>query len=180
MVVSEPNALEPEWDVELGEPPFLARAMRLGPRTGARELGATLYEIDPGGTIAPYHLHHGNEELLLVLSGAPELRAPEGVRELPAGAVVAFPRGPAGAHSVTNRSGAAVRVLVVSTMNFPEVAEHLDTGTWLAVLGPRDGKAFPAGSDIPFMEAVVKAIRAPAQRGGAAGAQGEPEGDAQR
>jgi quercetin dioxygenase-like cupin family protein len=83
--VSEPNALEPEWDVELSVPPFLARAMRLGAHAGARELGATLYEIDPGGTIAPYHVHHGNEELLLVLSGAPQLRTPDGVRELPAG-----------------------------------------------------------------------------------------------
>lgn len=70
--MSEPNAPQPEWDVELSEPPFLARAMRLGAQAGARELGATLYEIDPGGTIAPYHVHHGNEELLLVLSGAPE------------------------------------------------------------------------------------------------------------
>jgi uncharacterized cupin superfamily protein len=161
--VSEPNALEPEWDVELSVPPFLARAMRLGAHAGARELGATLYEIDPGGTIAPYHVHHGNEELLLVLSGVPQLRTPDGVRELPAGATVAFPRGPAGAHSVTNRSDGPVRLLIVSTMHFPEVAEHLDTDTWLTVLGPQDGKAFPAGSDIPFMEAAVKAIQAPAR-----------------
>ncbi|MDX6719929.1 MAG: hypothetical protein QOJ63_2183, partial [Solirubrobacteraceae bacterium] len=119
-----------------------------------------LFEIDPGGTIAPYHVHHGNEELLLVLSGTPELRTPDGARELPPGAAVAFPRGPAGAHSVTNRSGAPVRLLIVSTMNYPEIAEHLDTGTWLAVLGPHEGKAFPAGSDIPFMESVVQAIRA--------------------
>jgi uncharacterized cupin superfamily protein len=173
--VSDPNALEPEWDVELGEPPFLARAMRLAAHAGARELGATLYEIDPGGTIAPYHMHHGNEELLLVLSGTPELRTPDGVRELPAGATVAFERGPAGAHSVTNRSGAPVRLLIVSTMNFPEVAEHLDTGTWLAVLGPRDGKAFPAGTDVPFMDAVVQAmLAAPVQA-----QEDEPAGGAQ-
>jgi uncharacterized cupin superfamily protein len=158
--MSDPNAFEPEWDVQLGEPPFLARAMRIAAHAGARELGATLFEIDPGGTIAPYHAHHGNEELLLVLAGTPELRTPDGVRELAAGATVAFARGPAGAHSVTNRSGAPVRLLIVSTMHFPEVAEHLDTGTWLAVLGPSEGKAFPAGSDVPFMEAVVNGIRA--------------------
>jgi uncharacterized cupin superfamily protein len=158
--VSDPNTLEPEWDAQLDEPPFLARAMRIAARAGARELGATLYELDPGGTIAPYHMHHGNEELLLVLAGTPELRTPDGMRELAAGAAVAFPRGPAGAHSVTNRSAAPVRLLIVSTMHYPEVAEHLDTGTWLAVLGPAEGKAFPAGSEVPFMEAMVKGIRA--------------------
>jgi uncharacterized cupin superfamily protein len=158
--VSEPNALEPEWDVEFSEPPLLARAMRLGARAGARELGATLYEIDPGGTMAPYHAHHGNEELLLVLSGTPELRTPDGTRELAAGATVAFVRGPAGAHSVVNRSGGPVRLLIFSTMNYPEVDEHLDTGTWLAVLGPQEGKAFPAGGDVPFMDSLLNAIRA--------------------
>lgn len=91
---------------------------------------------------------------------------------------MAFPRGAAGAHSVTNRSGAPARILIVSTMNFPEVAEHLDTGTWLAVLGPRDGKAFPAGGDIPLMEAVVSAIQAPVHRDGRAEAEHEPDADA--
>ena len=158
--MSEPNAFEPAWDVELPEPPFMARAMRLGVHAGARELGATLYEIEPGGANAPYHVHHGNEELLIVLSGTLELRTPDGVRELRAGATVAFPRGPGGAHGVTNRSSEPARVLIVSTMHFPEVAEHPDAGTTLAVLGPRDGRMFPAGSEIPFAEAVARAIRA--------------------
>jgi uncharacterized cupin superfamily protein len=80
--VSEANAFEPGLDVEFSEPPFVSRAMRLAVRAGARELGATLYEIDPGGTIAPYHAHQANEELLLVRSGTVELRPPDGVREL--------------------------------------------------------------------------------------------------
>jgi len=158
--VSDPNAFEPEWDIELGDAPFRARAMRLGAHAGAQELGATLYEIDPGGTNAPYHAHHGNEEFLLVLSGTLELRTPDGTRELIAGATVAFPRGPAGAHGVANRSDGPARVLIVSTMHYPDVAEHLDTGTVLAVTGPREGKMFPAGTDIPIIEALVLAIEA--------------------
>ena len=70
------NLNEPEWDNELLEEPFRLRAMRIGQRAGARELGATLYEIEPGGAISPYHAHHGNEELLLVLAGRPRLRTP--------------------------------------------------------------------------------------------------------
>ncbi len=134
--------------------------MRLALHAGSQELGATLYEIDPGGTNAPYHVHHGNEELLIVLTGTLELRTPGGTRDLAAGATVAFPRGPQGAHGVTNRSAEPARVLIVSTMHHPDVAEHPDSGTVLAVSGPREGKMFPAGTDIPFMEAAARAIAA--------------------
>jgi uncharacterized cupin superfamily protein len=157
--VSDPNIHRPEWDVELDEPPIRARAMRLGPRTGAQQLGATLFEIDPGGAVSPYHLHHGNEELLLVLSGTPRLRTPDGVRQLEPGAVVAFPAGAAGAHRVFNGADEPARVIIVSTMHFPDVAEHLDTDTWLAVIGPREGKAFRADGEIPLMEAVQRSMR---------------------
>jgi uncharacterized cupin superfamily protein len=162
--VSDPNLHRPEWDFERAE--FGARAMRLGPRAGAEQLGATLYEIDPGGAAAPYHLHHGNEELLIVVSGTPRLRTPEGIRELEPGTVVAFARGAAGAHRVFNRSDETARVVIVSTMNFPEVAEHVDTGTWLTLKGPMDGKAFPAGTDVPFMDVLVEAMRAGTERDG--------------
>ena len=165
--MSDPNIHRPEWDFDVDEPPFRARAMRLGPRTGAQQLGATLFEIDPGGAVAPYHLHHGNEELLLVLSGTPRLRTPDGVRELEPGAVVAFPTGPAGAHRVFNAADEPARLLIFSTMHLPDVAEHLDTGTWLAVTGPREGKAFPAGADIPLMESVLRAMLAAAEHDGA-------------
>jgi uncharacterized cupin superfamily protein len=53
------------------------------------------------------HVHHANEELLLVLAGTLSLRGPDGTQLLPAGAVVAFPRGHAGAHSLVNRSDAS-------------------------------------------------------------------------
>jgi uncharacterized cupin superfamily protein len=161
-VTDDPNINRPQWDFDRAEPPFHSRAMRVAHHAGSQELGATLFEIDPGGAVSPYHLHHGNEELLIVLAGAPHLRTPDGVRELEAGAVVGFPRGPAGAHRITNPPGAAetARLLIVSTMHLPDVAEHLDTGTWLAVTGPREGKAFPPGTDISFAESLVRAMEA--------------------
>jgi uncharacterized cupin superfamily protein len=164
--MSDPNIHRPEWDFERYEPPFRGRAMQLGPRTGAQQIGATLYEIDPGGAVSPYHLHHGNEELLLVLSGTPRLRTPDGVRELEPGTAVAFPPGPSGAHRVFNAGDEPARVLIFSTMRLPEVAEYPDNGTWLAVTGPRDGKAFLAGADTPLMEAVVQGMPAAAEHEG--------------
>jgi uncharacterized cupin superfamily protein len=160
--MSSANVFEPEWDVELPEP-FKLRGMRLAPRTGSERLGGTLYEIDPGGAVSPYHVHHGNEEMVLVLSGTPSLRTPDGVRLLAPGEVVAFPAGGAGAHRVFNRSETPARVLLLSTMVFPEVAEHLDTGATLAMTGAGAGKVFPAETDVSAIEAIQRAMRAAAE-----------------
>jgi uncharacterized cupin superfamily protein len=161
--MAEVNLMAPEWDAQLSGPPFSSRVMRLGARAGAMELGASLYEIDPGGAVSPYHVHHGNEELLMVVTGTPQLRTPDGIRRLKPGDTVAFPRGPKGAHRVSNPGNEPTRVLIFSTMNFPEVSEHLDTGTTLAMTGPGAGRAFPGGGDQPFMELVLKAMHAAAE-----------------
>jgi hypothetical protein len=49
-------------------------------------------------------------------------------------------------------------------MIFPDVVEHLDTGTWLSMAGPTEGKAFPSDVDISFKEAVLKAMEAGSAR----------------
>ncbi len=151
------NAFETtDWERDLGA----ARGTRVGAAAGAHDLGCTLYELDPGGQAAPYHMHHANEELLVVLDGALELRTPDGTRPLTKGAVVAFPAGPGGAHRVRNASDTPARYLVVSTMRFPEVAEQLDTGTVLALKGPADGWAFPEGSAGDYMALTMGALKA--------------------
>ena len=91
--MSDPNIQHPDWDEVYADAPFHLRMAPLGEAAGAAELGATLYEIGPGGAIAPYHLHHADEELALVLDGSPTLRTPSGNRRLEPGAVVAFVAG---------------------------------------------------------------------------------------
>jgi uncharacterized cupin superfamily protein len=156
--MADPNVFEPEWDVELPDPPFRGRVSRIAYRAGGSELGASLFEVEPGGAVSPYHVHHGNEEMLIVLAGNPELRTPKGRRVLEPGTVVSFPRGPEGAHQVRNPGSGVARVLLISTMHHPEVVEHLDTGATLAVLSPAEGSVFPSGTDVPFMDAVVSAM----------------------
>lgn len=69
------NLLEPDWDAEVDAGAgAILRAVRVGQHAGARSLGATLYEIEPGTIVSPLHFHHANEELLFVLSGTPTLR----------------------------------------------------------------------------------------------------------
>ena len=75
---------QPEWDGERGG----NRVARLAAAAGSQRIGASIVELAPGTLSSPYHLHHANEELLIVLSGTPELRTPDGLRELQPGEVV--------------------------------------------------------------------------------------------
>lgn len=95
---------------------YRSRMASFGERIGAERLGGSVYEIDPGDSASPYHYEGVEEEWLLVLSGTPTLRDPEGEHELGPGDLVCFPVGPDGGHKVTNRSDAAVRILMLSTM----------------------------------------------------------------
>ncbi|MBA2741127.1 MAG: cupin domain-containing protein [Actinobacteria bacterium] len=91
------------------------------------DLGASLYELDPGNFVV-YHFHHRWEELLVVLTGRPTLRTPEGERTLDEGDVVHFPVGPAGAHALKNETESPVRFVMASTQGAPEVVEYPDLG----------------------------------------------------
>jgi uncharacterized cupin superfamily protein len=159
--MADPNIHEPTWELDEPEGRRL-RAARVGAAAGSQELGAALYELAPGGSVSPYHCHHANEELAVVLAGRPALRRPDGVRRLEPGAVVAFPAGRDGAHRFSNPGPEVARVLIVSTMRFPEVAEHVSTGTTLVLTGPAEGQAFPGGADQPFLELYAQALRADA------------------
>ena len=145
----EPNIHQPEWDAEMADAPFRAKAMRAGAHAGSQELGATLYEIDGGRRDLAVPLPPRQRGAPRSCSpGSPEVRTPAGASGLAAGAVMAFARGEDGAHAVTNPGPEPARVLLVSTMRFPDVAEHLDTGALLAITGQAAGKVFPAGSDM--------------------------------
>ena len=135
----------------------------VGAQAGARELAANVYDLEPGAVGSPLHFHHGNEELLLVLAGTLTLCGPDRTQLLSAGAVVAFPRGQAGAHSLVNRSDAPVRYLVVSTTNRPDIVEYPDTGATLVVLAGQR-RAYPRGADADQKPVIAEAMRAAAER----------------
>jgi uncharacterized cupin superfamily protein len=146
------NVFEPDW-VERTDAPFRGRAARVGAAAGAERLGATLYEIDPGENGSPFHLHHANEELIVVLAGRPTLRTHDGSRELEPGEVVACPVGRSGAHQLQNRTDERVRALVISTMVYPEVAELPDSDKVLVISHPpgiddRLAGAFPRSAEV--------------------------------
>ena len=69
---------------------------RMGPQLGAKDSGASLYELPPGQTICPYHYEWGEEEWLLVVEGQATLRTPEGEERIGPQRPRLLPAGPGG------------------------------------------------------------------------------------
>lgn len=122
------NVFTAEWDDEADRGAFHIREAQIGERIGAELIGGSVYEVSPGKKLWPYHLHHSNEEWLVVLRGRPTLRTPEGERELAEGDVACFRRGPEGAHQVRNDTDEPARILMLSSQVAPEILEYPDTG----------------------------------------------------
>jgi uncharacterized cupin superfamily protein len=102
------NLLDDEDWIERRWPPERPGFNWRRKRVAGEQLGASLYELPPGESTFPYHYELGNDELLVVVSGRPTLRSPDGDRELEPGDCVLFPSGPEGAHQLSNRTDDAV------------------------------------------------------------------------
>ena len=123
------NLFEVETRQDDGDPAgYETPYARVGPLIGASALGASVYVLNAGQSVCPYHYEHGNEEWLLVLEGRPTLRHPEGEAQLEPGDVVCFPDGPEGAHKVTNHEPEPARIVLVSTKLDPSLAVYPDSG----------------------------------------------------
>lgn len=98
---------------------------------GAQQLGYCQVSLDPGKRSCPYHFHHAEEELFVVLSGEAILRQgdAEGEERVPvaAGDVISFPAGTGVAHQFLNESEAPFIYLAVSNRHAHDVAEYPDS-----------------------------------------------------
>jgi uncharacterized cupin superfamily protein len=122
------NLYGDEWDRTEDRPGWRSKDAWVGGRIGAELIGGSMYELEPGDRLWPYHTHHANEEWLLVVRGQPTLRTPEGEQDLREGDVVAFPRGDEGLHQVSNRTEEPIRVLMLSTLIAPDLVHYADSG----------------------------------------------------
>ena len=122
-----------EWDRVEDRPGWRSKDAWVGAHIGAELIGGSMYELEPGDRLWPYHTHHANEEWMIVLRGRPTLRTPEGEQGLTEGDVAAFPRGTDGAHQLRNDTDAPIRVLMLSTLLAPDIVEYLDSGKVSAV-----------------------------------------------
>jgi uncharacterized cupin superfamily protein len=135
------NVHTDEWDVERRS----VRIRHIGHAFGTELIGGILLELAPGHR-GPYHLHHGNEELALVLDGTPTVRRAHGEERLAPGDLAFFARGPAGLHALENHSDEPARVLLLSSKVSPDVTERPDEG----LVGVFAGDVPTLGRDAPF------------------------------
>jgi uncharacterized cupin superfamily protein len=152
--VAHLNIAAPEFHYDSDDPEgFRAGMARLGRLTGAQRTGISVYELPPGQAICPYHYEYGEEEWLIVLSGRPTLRSPEGPRALAPWDVAFFPSGPDGAHAVRNETEETVRVLMFSNLSVPGATVYPDSdkiGVWTG--NKADDALFVRGSAVEYFE----------------------------
>ena len=96
--------------------------------TAARKLGIAVDVLPPGARSCPYHFHHAQEEMFIVLEGAGSLRVAGEMLPIVAGDVLMIPAGPEYPHHIINSSDAPLKYLSISTQERPEVCEYPDSG----------------------------------------------------
>ena len=127
---------------ELRAPLYDTRCARLARGTAARKLGASVDIVPPGMRSCPYHFHHAQEEMFVVIAGSGTLRVADELLPLREGDVVFIPPGPEYAHQIINTSDAPLKYLSISTRDTPEIVEYPDSGKFLAMASTGETEAF--------------------------------------
>lgn len=105
---------------------------------GAKNLGYNLTVLPPGKIQCPFHCHHGEEEMFLILEGEGELRFGDQRYPIRKHDVIACPPGGADvAHQIINTGSTTMRYLALSTLVPVETCEYPDSQKVLVVAGER-------------------------------------------
>jgi len=149
------NTSEVEARVESRGTKFGFKGRRLGPLVGAKSIGSSLIEIEPGRQAFPNHYHTANEEAVYVLEGKGHVRIGKEEIAIEAGDYIAFPVGPETSHSIRNSSNAPLKMLCISTLHPVEVIGYPDSKKVAAFALPEAGKGFMTGAS-PWVRMLVK------------------------
>ena len=136
---------------------YTSRRAMFSDGIGARLLGYNLTVLPPGKVQCPFHAHHGEEEMFLILEGEGELRFGDARYPLRKHDVIACPTGgPEVAHQIVNTGTTDMRYLALSTRVGIEVCEYPDSQK-LAVFAGQEGKpllrkVFRSESDVDYYD----------------------------
>jgi uncharacterized cupin superfamily protein len=127
---------------QLRAPLYASGGARLALGTAATKLGASVDTVAPGKLSCPYHFHHAQEEMFIVIEGSGTLRVAGEMLPLRTGDVVFIPPGADYPHQIINTSDAPLKYLSISTQDSPEVVEYPDSGKFLASVTNGKVRAF--------------------------------------
>jgi len=126
------------------EPLYDSRSVRLGAGTAAKKLGCSYVELAPGKRAVPYHLHHAEEEMFVVLEGSGSVRIAGEMLPLKAGDVVFAPTGKDYPRQIVNTSDTTLKYLAISNQEPVEICEYPDSDKFLADASPGGRGVFRA------------------------------------
>lgn len=124
---------------------------------GAQSLGYNLTIVPPGHKNCPFHNHHSNEEMFLILEGEGTLRYGDREYPLRKNDVLACPAGgKESAHQIINTGKTDLKYLCVSTRNPVDICEYPDSGKVGAMVGsyenPKLRGLFKLSSGVDYWE----------------------------
>ena len=122
------NIADVELEHQRRDPQYDTRCGRVSAGSAALKLGAGYDVLAPGKRSCPYHFHHAQEELFVILEGEGTLRVAGELLPVRAGDLVFIPPGPEYPHQFINTSDAPLRYLSISTQERPEICEYPDSG----------------------------------------------------
>jgi len=117
---------------------YTSRRGQISDHIGAKKLGYNLTVVPPGKVQCPFHNHHGEEEMFLIIEGEGELRFGDGRYPIRKHDVIACPPGgPEVAHQIINTGTTTMRYLALSTLSEVDACEYPDSQKVLVVTGQR-------------------------------------------
>lgn len=112
---------------------FESRDASMGARLGLTDLGVSYGEVPPGKSGCPFHNHHVEEELFVILSGEGDYRFGPHRYSVKPGDVLGAPAGgPETAHNLINTGSVPLKYLAISSNAKTEIVEYPDSGKFMA------------------------------------------------
>ena len=103
--------------------------VRIGPMIGVKDLGISYSEVPPGKSACPFHNHHVEDEMFIILAGEGTYRFGPDSYPIKAGDVLGAPAGGQDtAHQIINTGTTPLRYYGISTMSLADVCEYPDSG----------------------------------------------------
>jgi uncharacterized cupin superfamily protein len=143
------NTKKAEYSQVSGQEKYRFRSMPLASAMGAKKLGFHVEILEPQAFSCPYHFHHSEEELFLVLKGRAMLRQDNKFREVSEGDLIFFPPSPEGAHQFYNHTNEPFEFFALSTKDEFEVCEYPDSGK---IMVGKLRKVFQAGAEVDYFK----------------------------